>query len=327
VYAVPRQKFTIGSHDDVRTTFWAADLPGIRADIILGRPWLKEHKATIHVATDTLVFYDDKHKRHVVPPTEPSLLTAKQAAKLVRQGAQLLLVTVMEEGKQPGSAATHPSPVADMLAEFKDVFPDDLPPLHETPYRAVDHKIELEPGSEPPSRGIYRMTQPELEQLRQQLKELSDKGFIRPSVSPYGAPILFVKKKDGTMRMCVDYRALNKQTIKNRYPLPRIDDLFDQFSGAKVFSKIDLRSGYHQIRIYEPDIPKTAFRTRYGHYEFTVLPFGLTNAPATFQKLMNDVLQPFLDKFALVYLDDICIYSKSMDDHRQHLKMVLQMVS
>ncbi|GKC10106.1 putative reverse transcriptase domain-containing protein [Tanacetum coccineum] len=159
-----------------------------------------------------------------------------------------------------------------------------------------------------------------------ELKELQEKGFIRPSHSPWGAPVLFVKKKDGSMRMCIDYRELNKLTIKNRYPLPRIDDLFDQLQGACCFSKIDLRSGYHQLRVREEDIPKTAFRTRYGHFEFTVMPFGLTNAPAIFMDLMNRVCKPYLDKFVIVFIDDILIYSKSEEEHEVHLKTILDLL-
>ena len=150
-----------------------------------------------------------------------------------------------------------------------------------------------------------------LKELQTQLQELLDKGFIRPSHSPWGAPVLFVKKKDGTFRMCIDYRELNKVTIKNKYPLPRIDDLFDQLKGASVFSKIDLRSGYHQLRVKDEDIAKTAFRTRYGHYEFTVMPFGLTNVPAAFMDLMNRIFREHLDKFVIVFIDDILIYSKN----------------
>jgi hypothetical protein len=155
------------------------------------------------------------------------------------------------------------------------------------------------------------MAPTELVELKIQLQELLDKGFIRPSVSPWGAPVLFVKKKDGTLRLCIDYRQLNKVTVKNKYPLPRIDDLFDQLKGACVFSKINLRSGYHQVTIKEKDMQKTAFRTRYGHYEFVVMPFGLTNAPAIFMDLMNRVFRSYLDKFVLVFIDDILIYSLS----------------
>ncbi|GJS40978.1 putative reverse transcriptase domain-containing protein [Tanacetum coccineum] len=154
-----------------------------------------------------------------------------------------------------------------------------------------------------------------MQELSNQLQELTDRGFIRPSTSPWGAPVLFVKKKDGSFRMCIDYRELNKLTIKNRYPLPRIDDLFDQLQGSSVYSKIDLRSGYHQLRVTEGDIPKTAFRTRYEHYEFQVLSFGLTNAPAVFKDLMNRVCKPYLDKFVIVFIDDIPIYSRNKEEH------------
>ncbi|KAL4025930.1 hypothetical protein IC575_014336 [Cucumis melo] len=168
------------------------------------------------------------------------------------------------------------------------------------------------------------MAPAELKELKVQLQELLDKGFIRPSVSPWGAPVLFVKKKDGSMRLCIDYRELNKVTVKNRYPLPRIDDLFDQLQGATVFFKIDLRSGYHQLRIKDEDVPKTAFRSRYGHYEFIVMSFGLTNAPAVFMDLMNRVFREFLDTFVIVFIDDILIYSKTEAEHEKHLRMVLQ---
>ena len=151
------------------------------------------------------------------------------------------------------------------------------------------------------------------------------KGYVRPSVSPWGALVLFVRKKDGSLRLYIDYRELNKVTVKNRYLLPRIDDLFDQLRGAEIFSKIDLRSGYHQLRIDERDIYKTAFRARYGHYEFTVMPFGLTNPfGLAFMCLMNQVFSAYLDKFVLVFIDDILVYSKTRDDHEKHLCLVLQ---
>ncbi|GJZ82702.1 putative reverse transcriptase domain-containing protein [Tanacetum coccineum] len=165
-----------------------------------------------------------------------------------------------------------------------------------------------------------------MKELSKQLKELSKKGFIRPSSSPWGAPVLFVKKKDGSFRMCIDYRELNKLTVKNRYPLPRIDDLFDQLQGSSVYSKIDLRSGYHQLRVREEDIPKTAFRTRYGHYEFQVMPFGLTNAPTVFMDLMNRVCKPYLDKLVIVFIDDILIHSKNKREHEEHLKLILELL-
>ena len=159
----------------------------------------------------------------------------------------------------------------------------------------MEFTIDVAPGTTPISKAPYRMAPLELKELKIQLQELLDKGFIRPSVSPWGAPVLFVKKKDGSTRLYIDYRELNKVTVRNKYPLPRIDDLFDQLQGACVFSKIDLRSGYHQLRVRSEDVPKTAFRTRYGHYEFLVMPFSLTNALATFMNLMNRVFKPHLD--------------------------------
>ena len=156
------------------------------------------------------------------------------------------------------------------------------------------------------------MAPAELKELKEQLQELLDKGFIRPSTSPWGVPVLFVKKKDGTLRLCIDYRELNKVTIKNKYSLPRIDDLFDQLQGAQYFSKIDLRSGYHQLRIKETDVSKTAFRTRYGHYEFLVMSFGLTNAPAAFMDLRDRVFRPYVDRFIVVFMDDIRYRSHSL---------------
>ena len=194
-----------------------------------------------------------------------------------------------------------------VICEYEDVFPVELPGL--PPQRVVDFGIELHPSNSPISMTPHRMTPVELQELRVQLQELLDKGFIRPSTSPWGAPILFTKKKYKTLRLCIDYRQLNRVTVKNQYLLPRIDYLFDQLRGALVYFKIDLRTGYHQLRVRETDIPKTGFRTRYGHFEFTVMPFGLTNAPATFMDLMHRVFQPYLDQFVVVFVDDILIYS------------------
>ncbi|GKE73990.1 putative reverse transcriptase domain-containing protein [Tanacetum coccineum] len=208
-----------------------------------------------------------------------------------------------------------------IVRDFPDVFPEDLPGL--PPTRQVEFQIDLIPSAAPVARAPYRLAPSKMKELSEQLKELSDKVFIRPSSSPWGATVLFVKKKDGSFRMCIDYRELNKLTVKNHYLLPRIDDLFDQLQGSSVYSKIDLRSVYHQLRVREEDIPKMAFRTRYGHYEFQVTQFGLTNAPAVFMDSMNRVCKPFLDKFMIVFIDDILIYSKNKKEHEEHLKAVL----
>jgi hypothetical protein len=209
-----------------------------------------------------------------------------------------------------------------VVRDFPDVFPEELPGM--PPEREVEFVIDLLPGTAPISKMPYRMSVEELKELKQQLTKLQEAGYIRPSSSPWGAPILFVQKKDGSQQMCVDYRSLNNVTIKNKYLLPRIDDLFDQMRGARVFSKIDLRSGYHQMKIRPSDIPKTALSTRYGLYEFTVMSFGLTNALAYFMNLMNKVFMEYLDKFVVVFIDDILIYSKIDSGHEEHLRMVLQ---
>ena len=189
------------------------------------------------------------------------------------------------------------------------------------PQREIEFAIDFVQGATPASITPYRMAPLELKELKLQLQELSEKGFIRPSVSPWGEPMLFVKKKDGTLRLC---RQLNKMTVKNKYLLPRTDDLFDQLKGASVFSKIDLRSRYHQLRIKDTDVHKTVFRTRYRHYEFFVMPFGLTNAPAAFMDLMNHVFRSYVDQFVMVFIDSILMYSKDWENHDTHLWVVLE---
>ena len=211
-----------------------------------------------------------------------------------------------------------------MVCEYEDVCPDELPGL--PIQRDVDFIIELHLGPSPISMTPHRMTPVELQELKVQLQELLDMGFFRPSTSPWGAPMLFAKKKDKTLRLCIDYRQLNRVTIKNRYPLLRIDDLFDQLRGARVYLKIDFSTGYHKLRVMEANTPKTTFRTWYGHFEFTVMPFGLTNAPTTFMDLMHRVFLPYLDQFVVVFVDDILIYSKSKEEHEDHLRIVLQML-
>nr|GFB89331.1 putative reverse transcriptase domain-containing protein [Tanacetum cinerariifolium] len=212
----------------------------------------------------------------------------------------LILHDSMIEGiveKEPAERRLEDVPV---ICKFLDVFPEDLPGL--PPPRQVEFEIKLVPGAAPIAR------------------------FIRPSSSPWGAQVLFVKKKDGSFHMCIDYLELNNLTIKNRYPLLRIDDLFDQLQGLSVYSRIDFRFGYHQLRVREKDISITAFRTRYGHYEFQVMPFRLTNAPVVFMDLMNQVFRPFLDKFVIMFIDDILIYSKNKEEHEEHLRIVLELL-
>jgi hypothetical protein len=211
-----------------------------------------------------------------------------------------------------------------VVHKYADGFPDDLPGM--PPDRYIEFIIELQPDTSPISKRPYRMLPVELAELKKQLQELLDKGFIRPSTSPWGCSALFVKKKAKSLRLCVDYHPLNAVTIKNKYPLPRIDVLFDQLAGARVFSKMDHRSGYHQIKIQPSDIPKTAFSTRYGLYEYLVISFELTNAPAYFMYLMNLVFMPELDKFVVVFIDDILVYSKNEEEHVKHLHTVLQLL-
>jgi hypothetical protein len=209
-----------------------------------------------------------------------------------------------------------------VVCEFPDVFPEEL--TESQLDRDVEFVIELMPGAGPVAKSTYRMSSDELDELKKQLKKLLEQGFVRPSASPWGSPVLFVEKKDGTKKMCIDYRTLNSMTIKNKYPLPRIEDLLYRLKKAKFFSKIDLRSGYHQLKIREQDIPKMAFTTRYGLYEFVVVSFRLTNAPAYFMNLMNKVFMEELDTFVMVFIDDILIYSETAEEHEEHLRIVLE---
>ncbi|GJV62202.1 putative reverse transcriptase domain-containing protein [Tanacetum coccineum] len=252
-----------------------------------------------------------------------TIISSSKAQEYMAKGCQIFLaqISAKKEGDKSERKKLKDVPI---VRDFPEVFPEDLPGLPSA--RPVEFQINLILGATPVARAPYRLASSEMKELSEQLQELSDKGFIRPSSSPWGALLLFIKKKDGSFRMCIDYRELNKLTVKNRYPLPRIDDLFDQLQGSSIYSKIDLRSGYHQLRVREQDIPKTAFRTRYGHYEFQVMPFGLTNAPAVFMDLMNRVCKPYLDKFVIVFIDDILIYSKDEKEHEEHLKAILELL-
>ncbi|WVZ53244.1 hypothetical protein U9M48_004215 [Paspalum notatum var. saurae] len=209
-----------------------------------------------------------------------------------------------------------------VVSEFPNVFPDSLPGM--PPEHDIEFSIELVPGTAPIYKKAYRIAGVELLEVKKQIDELLEKGFIRKSTSPWASPVLLTEKKDGTLRMCVDYRGLNAVTVKNKYPLPRIENLFDQLKGACVFSKIDLQSGYHQLRIRPSDIPKTAFISRYGLYEYTVMSISLTNAPAFFMYIMNSVFIEYLDKFVMIFIDDILIHSKMEEEYEEHLRLVLQ---
>ncbi|KAJ9521268.1 hypothetical protein QJQ45_023012 [Haematococcus lacustris] len=314
----------MGTYRD-RLQLSMANIPNPSFDIVLGKPWLAAKNPCVDWINN-VVRLNHAGSTHILtppPPTplqadQPNLLSAPRFRRAARHDEVFMALLTQQpnpsSSPSPSTPAPNPPPLhpkaAALVQQYPSVFPKELPAVQDMPRRSVDHTIHLT-GPAPSPRPIYRMSQPELDQLKKQLDDLLAKGFIRPSTSPFAAPVLFVRKKDGSLRLCVDFRALNQQTLKNR---------------AQVFSKIDLRSGYHQIRVAEDDIPKTAFRTRYGHYEFTVLPFGLCNAPATFQQLMNDVFKPHLDDFVLVYLDDILVFSKSAADHERHLHLTLSLL-
>jgi hypothetical protein len=273
-------------------------------DVILGLNWLDKYQAVISY---------DKRTIKLMSPLGEEVMTELVPPESRKGSCYQMAID---------SSEADPLEIIKVVSEFSDVIPKDLPGM--PPERKVEFAIELLPRTAPIVKRAYRVSGPELVELNKQIDELSEKGYIRPSTSPWAAPVLFVEMKDGTRRMCMDYRALNEVTVKNKYPLPRIEDLFDQLRGASVFSKIDLRSGYHQLRIRPSDIPKTTFITKYGLYEFTVMAFGLTNAPSFFMNLMNSVFMDYLDKFVVVFIDDILIYSQSEEEHVNHLKMVLQ---
>jgi hypothetical protein len=253
--------------------------------------WLSKHKVLINCAK--------KSVKLTTPEGKEMVFVAKPVvtARGVANHAKVTQLDASQGSEVP------------IVNEFPDVFPEELPGM--PPDRDIEFVIELKPGTTPIYKTPYRMATPEWAELKEHIKKLLEKGFIHPSLSPWGAPVIFVPKKNATQRWCVDYHALNEVTVRNKYPLPRIDDLFDQLHGACVFSKIDLRSGYHQLKIQECDVPKTVFILRYGLYEYTVMSFWLTSAPTYFMYLMNKIFMEYLDKYVVVFIDDILVYSRS----------------
>jgi hypothetical protein len=277
-------------------------------DYLIGMDWLDQHHVVLECHNKAFTFLDEEGNLRAVQGI-PRAVTIRDIStmhlkKSYMKGCQLFVAHMEEAPKDKVPNMEDRS----VLKDFEGVF-REIPRV--PPKRDIDFSINLMPRAAPLSKTPYKMNTPEMKELQMQLEEILKKGYIRPIVSPWGSPILFVRNKYGTLRLCINFRQMNKVTIKNKYPLPRIDDLFDHLKDEKIFSKIDLRLGYHQVRIKYEYLIKTTFRRRYGHYESTVVPFGLSNAPTVFMCLMNGVLWEYLDKFVIVFLDIILVYSKS----------------
>ncbi|PKU62463.1 RNA-directed DNA polymerase [Dendrobium catenatum] len=294
-------KFDVGACYDGRANTYSFDWKGKRLRLI--------SHATENQAKDV----EAKTTLHIVPGT--TLLTSW------KQHSLMFALVIQEQASGNRQSSQDPA-IRDLLDQFQDILVDALPPTL-PPLRALQLQIDFHAGAILPNQPHYRMSPKEHQTLQQLVDELLERKFIQPSISPCAVPALLVPKKDGSWRMCIDSRAINKITMKFRFPVPRVDELLEKLTSATVFLKLDLRSGYHQIRIRPGDERKTAFKTRQGLYEWKVMPFGLCNAPSTFMRLMTEVLKPFLNKFCVAYFDDILVYSESMTDHVTHLSSIL----
>ncbi|WP_461496312.1 reverse transcriptase family protein, partial [Pyruvatibacter sp.] len=320
--------------------------PGMAYDIILGIPWLVSEDPSLCFRTRTvsvrrgraainlpLVVSEKPRPTEVMTVGNMTHTSATDIWKDVKaQKCDAVMVVVNEieaedthtkDDLSKLSRPDHSKAISNLLESYRRVFASDLPKGTPPVRNGHEFEIQLEEGTKPIFRPMYKLSPAELTEVKKQLDYMLDRDIIRPSKSPWGAPILFANKKDGGLRFCIDYRWINQRTIKNRYPLPLPEELLDRFHGAKVFSRLDLRSGYWQMPVRAEDQEKTAFRTRYGHYEYKVVPFGLTNAPPPFMAMVNDLFRDFHDQFMVVFLDDIIVYSRTEEEHAEHLRLVL----